>query len=81
MIAVLAFAIGASLLVVQAGAGPLFLWTESAFSERVQRECVDAASGHRELALFHIATDEVTPAPPVRSRNHSNDRKPVPFQA
>jgi two-component system response regulator AtoC len=59
------FAIGASLLVVQAGAGPLFLWTESAFLERLQRECLDAERAGGELALFHLATDEVTPAPPV----------------
>ncbi|MCU1279864.1 MAG: uncharacterized protein JWM53_3410 [bacterium] len=59
------FAIGASLLVVQAGAGPLFLWTEGAFTDRLARECADAAAAHRALVLFHIATDEVTPAPPV----------------
>ena len=59
------FAIGASLLVVQVGAGPLFLWTEGAFRERLQRECADAAAGAHQLALFHVVTDEVTPAPPL----------------
>jgi two-component system response regulator AtoC len=54
-------AIGASLLVVQAGAGPLFLWTAGSFLARLARECADAARGSRELALLHVSSD--TPEP------------------
>jgi DNA-binding NtrC family response regulator len=58
-------ALGAWLCVVQTGSGPLFLWTESAFVARVQRELGDAARTPRELALLHLAVDGVSAAPAV----------------
>ena len=58
-------ALGAWLCVVQTGSGPLFLWTESAFVERLQRELGDAARTQRELVLLHLAVDGVAAAPAV----------------
>ena len=58
-------ALGAWLCVVQTGGGPLVLWTERAFVERVQRELADAARAGRELVLLHLAVDDVAAAPAV----------------
>ena len=57
--------LGAWLCVVQTGSGPLFLWTESAFVDRVQRELAEAARAQRELVLSHLAVDDVAAAPAV----------------
>jgi len=59
------FAVGSWLGVVQVGNGPLFLWTESAFVERLQRALADAARASREVALLHLAVDDVGAAPAV----------------
>ena len=59
------FAVGAWLCVVQVGSGPLFLWTENAFAERVQRELADAARTSRAVALLHLAVDAAGAAPAV----------------
>ena len=58
-------ALGAWLCVVQTGSGPLFLWTDSALVERLQRELGDAARTQRELVLLHLAVDGVAAAPAV----------------
>jgi two-component system response regulator AtoC len=58
-------ALGAWLCVVQTGSGPLFLWTDHAFVERLQRELGDAARTQRELVLLHLAVDGVAAAPAV----------------
>jgi DNA-binding NtrC family response regulator len=58
-------ALGAWLCVVQTGSGPLLLWTESAFGERVERELAEAARAQRELVLLHLAVDDVSAAPAV----------------
>ncbi|HEY2743783.1 MAG TPA: sigma 54-interacting transcriptional regulator [Polyangia bacterium] len=58
-------ALGTWLCVVQTGSGPLFLWTESAFVERVQKGLADAARSQRELVLLHLAVDGVAAAPAV----------------
>ena len=59
------FAVGAWLCVVQVGSGPLFLWTENAFVERVQRELADAGRASRAVALLHLAVDAAGAAPAV----------------
>ena len=58
-------ALGSWLCVVQAGSGPLFLWTEGAFVERVARELEGAARGGRELVFLHLAVDGSAAAPAV----------------
>jgi two-component system response regulator AtoC len=58
-------AIGASLLVVQAGAGPLFLWTAESFTARLERECAAAARERRAFVLLRVAVDAGSAAPLV----------------
>jgi DNA-binding NtrC family response regulator len=57
--------LGAWLCVVQVGSGPLLLFTEAAFAERVQRALTEAARAQRPLVLLHLAVDSVADAPAV----------------